>query len=117
MIALISLTVDGCIVSGIETNAITRRWANISPMKTPTSAAITIRVEMVCEIYSTAIINISAPTEAITAAITAACSEYWKKNKPENSAEVTMNNIRIIAIIAFELLYFFKNNIIPILLH
>jgi hypothetical protein len=108
MMALISFTVDGCRLSGIETNAITRRWAKISPMKTPTSAAITIRVEMVCEIYSTAIINTSAATEATIAAIIAVCNENWKKNKPENNADVTMNNIRIIAIIAFGLLYFFK---------
>jgi len=66
----------------------------MSPTKIPTSAAITILVEIVCEIYSIAIMSINAIADAITAAIIADCTEIWKKYKPVTTAEVIINKKR-----------------------
>ena len=87
-----------CMVWGNDLNAITKRCAKMSPIKMPTSAAITILVEIVCEIYSIAIMSINAIADAITAAIIADCTEIWKKYKPVTTAEVIINKKRIIAI-------------------
>jgi len=75
--ALIMFIVFDCMVWGNDLNAITKRCAKMSPTKIPTSAAITILVEIVCEIYSIAIMSINAIADAITAAIIADCTEIW----------------------------------------